>query len=160
MKQRPSVRACEALLRSVRSIGWLSRRFLRDASTDCSAPRASVLAAVTDLGPLRPTEVAAHLHLDISVVSRQLSSLDRDSLVERVTDPVDGRAQLVRVTEAGRQFLGILRERAAERLAERLAGWSDDDIEMLSGLLRRLEESLAASQGDESTAKVLKGVSV
>jgi DNA-binding MarR family transcriptional regulator len=80
--------------------------------------------------------------------------------VERVTDPVDGRAQLVRVTGAGRLLLGELRQRASERLAQRLAGWSDEDLDALTALLRRLEESVAAAEGGELTPEILKGVTV
>jgi len=127
---------------------------------DGSAARLSVLAAVTEFGPLRPTVLAGQLHVDISVVSRQLSSLDRDGLVERVTDPVDGRAQLVRVTAAGRKVLDELRQRASERLAQRLPDWSDDDLDALTALLRRLEHSLTAAEDADLTPEILKGVTV
>jgi DNA-binding MarR family transcriptional regulator len=158
MERLPSVGACEALLRSVRALGWLQRRALQDATSHCTGARAGVLAAVADLGPLRPTSLAGHLHVDNSVVSRQLGALDEDGLVERVADPDDGRAQLVQVTVAGRQFLTGLRQRASARLVPRLAGWSDQDVDTLTGLLSRLEDSLATAEDTNHSEELWKGL--
>jgi len=143
----PSSESCAALLTSARTLHGLHRRMLREDSTQCSALRATVLAAVADHGPLRPSALAEHLRIDGSVVSRQLHCLDADGLVERIADPADGRAQLVRVTTPGRDYLDGLRRRAGSALAGRLAGWSDDDVGTLAGLLLRLENSLTVEHG-------------
>jgi DNA-binding MarR family transcriptional regulator len=138
----PTSESCAALLTSARTLHGLHRRLLREDSTQCSALRANVLAAVADHGPLRPSALAEHLRIDGSVVSRQLHCLDADGLVERIADPADGRAQLVRVTTPGRDYLDGLRRRASSALAARLDGWSDDDVDTLAELLLRLEHSL------------------
>jgi DNA-binding MarR family transcriptional regulator len=139
----PSSESCAALLTSARTLHGLHRRLLREDSTQCSALRANVLAAVADHGPLRSSTLAEQLRIDGSVASRQLHCLDVDGLVERVTDPADRRAQLVRITAPGRDYLDGLRRRASSALAGRLAGWSDDDVHTLAEQLLRLEHSLS-----------------
>ena len=142
MTPYPTSESCAALLTSARTLHGLHRRLLREDSTQCSALRANVLAAVADHGPTRPSTLAEHLRIDGSVVSRQLHCLDADGLIERIADPADGRAQLVRVTPSGRDYLDGLRRRASSALAARLDGWSDDDVDTLAELLLRLEHSL------------------
>jgi len=157
MGRLPTARSCGVLLDSVAVIGRLQRRTLRDATAHRAA-RAGVLSAVDELGPIRATALATHLRLDNSVVSRQLASLDQDGLVERVTDPADGRAQLVQLSAAGQVLLGELRQRASDQLRHQLAGWSEGDLESLVSSLRRLEHSMTVGEDTASSPEFRKGL--
>jgi DNA-binding MarR family transcriptional regulator len=61
---------------------------------------------------IRPTELARRLDVSKQAVSQVLADLQQQGLVEQTTDPTDGRAQLVRLTDAGllafAQGLGVL----------------------------------------------------
>src|ERR1700755_3345303 len=61
-------------------------------------------------GPCRPGQVAEKLCLDRSVISRQVAALVDAGLVDRASDPDDGRAELVSLTDAGRERLRHARD--------------------------------------------------
>src|SRR3954452_15668372 len=52
-------------------------------------------------GPQRTSKLAETLHAEISTISRQSSSLVQHGLVERQSDPEDGRACLLAPTTEG-----------------------------------------------------------
>lgn len=86
---------------------------------------------------IRATVLADRLGITKQAVSKLLKELESSGVVERVRDPADARAQLVRITAAGRQgMLDGLEE--LKRLEAELAG----EI----GILRMadLHEGLAA----------------
>jgi len=58
-------------------------------------------------------------------------------LAERVPDPADGRAQLVRLTELGRERTDALRRARRKRFQDRLGEWSQEDLEQLAEALTR-----------------------
>jgi DNA-binding MarR family transcriptional regulator len=102
-------------------------------------------------GPLRLSDLSTCVHTEISTTSRQVTSLARAGLVEKVPDPDDGRAQLIRVTGAGHQTMRRLRDRRDSWLAGLLEDWDPEDVHTLARLLRRLndevETSLNAKEG-------------
>ncbi|MEK8109864.1 MarR family transcriptional regulator [Micromonospora sp. M12] len=51
-----------------------------------------ILRHLADAGPQNVSALAARLNLDGSTVTRQVSALQRDSLITRTPDPSDGRA--------------------------------------------------------------------
>jgi DNA-binding MarR family transcriptional regulator len=55
---------------------------------------------------IRPTELARRVEVSKQAVGQALSGLERMRLVELVSDPTDGRARLVRLTEAGAAAYG------------------------------------------------------
>jgi DNA-binding MarR family transcriptional regulator len=71
-----------------------------------------------DLEGTRVTELAERLGVTKQAVSQALDDLEQLGIVERVADPADARARLVRFTERGRagllDGLAILRELEAE----------------------------------------------
>ena len=107
-------------------------------------PAAAVLGNVGDAGPLRLSDLAERLHLDLSTVSRQVASLERSGWLLREPDPADRRAQLLRLTPAGQQALADRRRAHADVLTRALPGWHDDEIRTLSTLLARLNTDLTA----------------
>ncbi|WP_245588876.1 MULTISPECIES: MarR family winged helix-turn-helix transcriptional regulator [Actinoalloteichus] len=99
------------------------------------------LSMIAERGPVRGTDVVDLLNLDKSTISRQLSKLVELRLIERVPDPVDGRARRVQLTDLGSRRLREVRERRRERLDEQLAEWPTSDLTELARLLNRLNEA-------------------
>ncbi|MDI5903670.1 MULTISPECIES: MarR family winged helix-turn-helix transcriptional regulator [Streptomyces] len=85
----------------------------------------------------RATDLAAHYALDKSTVSRQVAALERTGLVERRQDPEDHRVQVLLLTEAGRHILGQVTVSRRAAVGERLADWSQEDLERFAGYLVR-----------------------
>jgi DNA-binding MarR family transcriptional regulator len=58
-----------------------------------------------DPGGTRLTELAARANMTRPSMAEIVDELERDGWVERVPDPSDGRAKLVRLTAAGRELV-------------------------------------------------------
>ncbi|MEI3845794.1 MULTISPECIES: MarR family winged helix-turn-helix transcriptional regulator [unclassified Microbacterium] len=91
-------------------------------------------------GDARPSQrdLAEFLRLDPSQVVSLVDDLQSRGLVERQPDPSDRRANVVVATDAGRTLAAAARE-AARVAEERVhAQLSEEERELLTGLLRRL----------------------
>jgi DNA-binding MarR family transcriptional regulator len=108
-------------------------------------PAYQALWRIVDEGPLRPTALAGLLEVDLSVVSRQVRSLEDEGLVHRTTDPADARAALVSATEAGLEAFRETQNQRTQVLSEVIGGWSAADREAFVELLGRFNEQLEAS---------------
>jgi len=93
-------------------------------------------------GSIRLGQVATALLVDPSVVSRQLAALARHGLVARGTDPDDGRAELISLTDLGRTRLLAARTTMCEALALRLDRWDVEDILRASAVVDDLGDRL------------------
>lgn len=112
-----------------------------------------VTLGVVERGPsMRPGQIATTLEVDPSVVSRQLAALDRQGLIARVTDPLDGRAELVNVTRLGRERLLQARAAMCSALAERLTEWDLESIASASAVVEELAHLLRDTPGQADTA--------
>ena len=96
------------------------------------------LAAVFRLGPVRLTDVATHLDLEPSRVSKEINRLVDAGLVDQRTDPADGRAVLLSVTAAGADAFRSYRATVDAQLDALLVDWTDTDVRQLAALLGRL----------------------
>ena len=96
-------------------------------------------------GDQRCSALAGHAGVDVSVASRQLAVLERLGYVERRPDPQDGRAALLRLSEAGSEALAAARSLRSDWALMALAGWDEDDARQLSDLLDRLVTDLAGA---------------
>lgn len=130
--------ATRELLTGLRGV----KRWFHESSRTLHPSHASAAVAVLGLleaaGPARISELAELAHVDVSVVSRQLHDLEAAGLVERRRDPSDGRAQLVTPTARGVEVLEEARTEIETRVAERLDGWSAEQLADLAATLRRL----------------------
>lgn len=97
----------------------------------------TLLGHLEESGGCRATDLAAHYALDKSTVSRQVAALERDELIGRSLDPDDHRVQVLHLTDAGRRLLAQVTERRREVVRERLADWSEEDLERFAGYLVR-----------------------
>lgn len=82
--------------------------------------------------------LADEFHLDISTVSRQVSSLEEKGYVLRTPDPSDGRAFFLEVTELGQHKFQEARTARQERISNLLKDWSDEEAEQFGALLKKL----------------------
>lgn len=84
---------------------------------------------------LRSMDLATAGCVDASVVSRQVQSLVAAGLVERVADPKDGRAFLLHLTDAGREFHNQNHEIQVEFFDRVFANWSSADRAAFQSML-------------------------
>ena len=90
----------------------------------------------------RLSDLAAMRGFDASTMSRRVTHLCDTGLLERSPDPQDGRAQLLSVSERGREALAEERGRRVRLITESLGEWTPDDKSELARLLSRLNDSL------------------
>lgn len=96
-----------------------------------------LLKNLVALGPSRSGALAEAVHSDPSTVSRQVAALVRSGLVARRADPVDGRASLLVITDAGLALLEEQRARFALALARLLVDWDQDEADTFIRLFER-----------------------
>jgi DNA-binding MarR family transcriptional regulator len=132
----------ESLIHALMSISRLMRQRRQGETLDTGS--FWLLKTLAASGPLRVTDLAACTNLDTSTVSRHVAQLDGAGLIERTPDPVDGRAQRVKVSAPGAEKIeAALRSRRA--LLERcLESWEARDLEELDRLLTRFAADVEA----------------
>jgi DNA-binding MarR family transcriptional regulator len=119
----------------------------RRAGIDLERAASVLLARVEEVGPARLSDVAAAAGVDISTASRTSARLVDQGYVERRTDPVDGRACLLRVTPTGRRVLARLRAARHEWLRDILAGFDAHDRETFADLFDRFVTAVVSTAG-------------
>ncbi len=105
-----------------------------------------LLVRVSGEQPLRLSDLAGSVELDLSTVSRQIRDLVTSGLVLKEPDPDDGRASLLSLSARGWAVLEAVSEARRQVLAEAIVGWSEDERTALAGSLLRLEDGLHQSK--------------
>jgi DNA-binding MarR family transcriptional regulator len=129
------------------SIGLLVRR-LRQARAEgeLTLPESSALARLDRGGPTTSATLARLDQISPQSMGATLGGLEARGLVERHSDPEDGRRAVMSVTEAGQQALRDRRNVGTEQLARALAtGFTRSELRQLMAvapLLERLAESI------------------
>lgn len=95
-------------------------------------------------GPKRSSSLADSACVDPSTVSRQVGQLVKAGLVERQPDPEDGRATLLAATPTGQTIYAERLEKRRQLFARLVEGWPERDVETLTDLLARLNDSIIA----------------
>ena len=111
-------------------------------------PNASlaVLEHLAHAGPFTVGDAAAHLSRAQSVVSEIVSHLERQGMLERVSDPADRRRTLVWLTGAGQDTLRRQREvLSTDLLAGALSRMPPDQVSTLLGALCSLISAATGS---------------
>ena len=105
-----------------------------------------LLKTLLQRGPLRLSALATALGVDASTVSRQVRQLEDKGLLERTSDPEDGRASRVGVSAEGRTRLEAGARRRRAIIGRLLADWPPEEREQLRVLLNRLMTQLDHDQ--------------
>ena len=131
------------LLREPFRIGseLLHERLAERGHAEVRAPHGNVFQVLDDEGT-RVSVLAQRAQVTKQSMAELVAHLEQHGYVERVPDPADGRAKLVRATRRGkqvyavaRQFVAELEQRWTEQIGER-------KMRQLRSLLTELNEAL------------------
>ena len=119
---------------SYRAMDERVRQAMRDAGYDVTVAQSRLAQRIAEDGP-RLTELADRAGVTKQTASLLVAALEREGLVERVPDPEDGRARLIRLSTRGRE--------AAQRAMEVVIGVEGEWTAHLGPeLTERLREAL------------------
>jgi DNA-binding MarR family transcriptional regulator len=110
----------------------LRRARAADVAMDLDGPRASALSVVVFAGPLPIGRLAALEQVSPPAITKTVTALESDGLVERVRSGGDRRVVLVRATARGRALLERGRAGRVRAVAELLATVSERDRRTLA----------------------------
>jgi DNA-binding MarR family transcriptional regulator len=113
-----------------------------------SLTAAATLATLERSGPRRLTALAAREGVTQPAMTQLVARLQDAGLVDRVSDPGDGRVVHVRITAEGQAMLATRRTVRAERVAVLLARLNPDEQAALAAALPAMD-ALANAQRDE-----------
>lgn len=139
-----------------RSPSWLTNqagiyahRLVNEAFSSANARRYhySVLAALTEFGPVSQAALGRHCHLDRSDIAGVVGELADAGLIAREPDPRDQRRNIVTITPAGGRQLGRLDALVSQVNDEFLAPLNKAERERLVSLVGRVVEHHAGLQG-------------
>jgi DNA-binding MarR family transcriptional regulator len=108
---------------------------------------AYLLLTQISLGGACSIKTLSHtFHLDISTVSRQVSSLEQKGYVRRVPDELDGRAFILSITKLGEQLLTDDKANRIARLGHVLDNWTDAEMQQFGELLQKFNHSVVEAE--------------
>jgi DNA-binding MarR family transcriptional regulator len=119
----------------------LHARFAERGHPDIRTPHGNVFAFLDDRGT-RVSVLAERAQVTKQSMAELVAHLERHGYVERVPDPDDRRAKLVRATRRGNQLYAIAREFVAETEAEWTRRLGKAKMRDLRKLLEELNASL------------------
>jgi DNA-binding MarR family transcriptional regulator len=132
-------------------IDRLSMWLRREVPVSYSSSTITALDTLHVHGPMRVSDLAEREALSQPGMTTLVNRLEAAGQAERVADPSDGRAAIVRITDAGRD---VLRERHAqrtERLQSELDHLEPDEraalaaaVPAIERLIRRTKETVDA----------------
>jgi DNA-binding MarR family transcriptional regulator len=129
-----------------------SERLRRAAANAVDPLDIGLLQLAAERGEVRPRDVADHLDINPSSVTRHARVLVEMGQVTVSADPTDGRGSLIRLTDAGRARLQQIFDEGVASYGSLLEGWSTPDIQAFTTYLERLSEALQAAQQTGSAA--------
>ncbi len=90
---------------------------------------------------VRGTDLAETFGVHKSTISRAIANLEKLGLTERVPDPLDGRAQLLKLTADAEAKIESIRQRGHSWLADILADWSVEERNAFATSLAHLNDA-------------------
>lgn len=122
-------------------VGRLNRRLIA-ATGGLSHGLLSALATISKQGPIRLADLAQVELVSAPSITRVVAELETRGLVARKTDPLDGRAFLIEMTDAGTDAVARARAARASVVAELLTGLSESEVRTIEAALPALEHAI------------------
>jgi DNA-binding MarR family transcriptional regulator len=119
----------------------LHNRFAERGHPEVRTPHGNVFQFL-DAGGTRVSVLAERAQVTKQSMAELVAHLERHGYVERVPDPSDRRAKLVRSTARGQEVYEIARQFVIDMEAEWTAQLGERKMDTLRGLLKELNETL------------------
>jgi len=135
------------------SVAYRVRKVLDEhmVASGLSLARAKVLQVLAENGSLRQASLAGELGFAQRTVTQAVEALARDGLVERTSDPGDGRAKLVTLTGAGAAALAASAG-AGDSVLQGIFGTLDgEQLARLDAVLKAVD--IAAGRAELKTSE-------
>ena len=126
----------------------IQRRLRARSGPGITPSQSSALARIEQEGPFRLGTLADREGTTAATMSRVIDNLSAGRLIERVPDPLDGRASLVQLSPEGGALLHRLRADYTEALREVLAKLDPEErrvVRQSIPVLARLSDLLQSS---------------
>ncbi|PLP57809.1 MarR family transcriptional regulator [Mesorhizobium loti] len=95
------------------------------------------LLALWDEDGLTQSELVRRLDVEQATMANTLTRMERDGLIERRSNPADGRSQSIHLTERSKRLCDPATDAARAQNATALAGFTDQEKEVFLALMRR-----------------------
>ena len=150
--------AVHDVLRAFEEFGRAQREISSRLTRSLDLPRASIglLRYLNTHGPVQIGCVAQHFRVDLSVTSRQVSTLVDAGLAARDVDHDDRRARTVVLTDEGRAKVAELSAAVTALMAEMFAGWDPAELKLATDHMTAIAHTIAEYQGDHSGGAHIK----
>lgn len=124
--------------RRARSVSY---QLSRQIHPDLEPAAYGLLAVIRREGPIRLTDLALNIGVGKPSVSRQIAFLESIGLVFKEADPVDGRAQSIRLTEKGEEKMHQVQDARRQDFRERLGEWPVEELRTLAEYMAKLNST-------------------
>jgi DNA-binding MarR family transcriptional regulator len=102
-----------------------------------------ILRRLQQEGPQNVSAIAAALNLDGSTVTRQVTTLQKDGLIERRRDPSDGRGTMIEATALGLEQVEKVRAARRDLYGTVLGDYDERELRELAATLERFTGALS-----------------
>jgi DNA-binding MarR family transcriptional regulator len=133
------------------AVARLQRIVRQQAMGGLNLAEGSCLAVIDRHGPLSLSDVASRENLSAPTVTKIVSRLEGQGLIERLADPTDRRVSMVAVSTSGAALLELVRGSRTAYLHRKLSELSDENLTRLLAALPVLE-ALATEHTEVDTA--------
>ncbi|MGM9473698.1 MarR family winged helix-turn-helix transcriptional regulator [Pseudarthrobacter sp. YS3] len=116
----------------------VSQQLSRQVHPDMEPAAYGLLAVIRREGPIRLTDLALNIGVGKPSVSRQIAFLESLGLVSKEADPLDGRAQAIRLTEKGEERMHQVQDARRQVFRERLGEWPVGELQTLAEYMAKL----------------------
>ena len=121
------------------AIARIYRQLRQDNTEGLTLTQLSTLVRIEENQPVRPGQLATMEGISPSTLTRLIASLEELALIQRLTDPTDGRVSHLQLTEVGSSTLDTVRSRRTALLQGRLATLTPEERTRLIDALPALE---------------------
>lgn len=124
--------------RRARSVSY---QLSRQVHPDLEPAAYGLLSVIRREGPIRLTDLALNIGVGKPSVSRQIAFLESIGLVFKEADPLDGRAQSIRLTEKGEEKMHQVQDARRQDFRERLGEWPVKELQALAEYMAKLNST-------------------
>jgi DNA-binding MarR family transcriptional regulator len=134
----------EQIIEITEMIRLMSKRWTlewnKNKLSGVSPTHAAILSILETKGPQKPTSLAAELFVTTGGITGLTDKLVEAGYVQRSRDEEDRRLVFLEITEQGRQLLQEVIKLKREQEKRLFSVLSDEEIQVLFGLYRKLSE--------------------